>query len=370
LKIGRSWSLIDDIGDFGLKGLHKWISFCYSANSLTSKLTFVSLLSQRLVFFNSSRIILDKQIVIGGEEQRPFSGWITDLNIWSKELSIESMKSFVSCSPVQPSPDLLQWESLKLLWLGNRVTEKYLSRDEICSARKDDEQILIFISFKLTFEESIKTCSVLGGKLGGGKDFKTFGEKIQQLDNRCDENYWLPFIKDEYGDLIDINTNETVLSEIPWADGQPNGDTNQPCVCTNKINNHSNILDIECTLRNCFGCFFNSLQIYRAKGTCMDGNDVDDKYILKSDPFVKGYHMFQGISGVSVIRNFSDNIKWGILNGANSDTQLAEYEPKSNNFFFPLGIQRWSLSKSSFCKDASNFINITLSKVKVENKFK
>lgn len=325
---------------------------------------FFSAFSYKSINFNST-MKFDNVITLGGVPQRPFAGYLTDINIWSRGLRSESLRDFVHCDPVLEPPDLLQWEKLTLSWVGRKVGEKNLSKREICGSETESNQFLTFFDERLNMYQSLKTCNSLKGQLGSGKDFKTFADKIMALETRCNEGYWIPIIKKDENDeeFLDANTNNSVSVKLPWAEGQPNGENAQPCISTKPAPDYSRLSDIECNQKFCFACYLESSQIFRVKGTCMDGSDIDTVYTFKSDPLMNGKFMFQGISGVSVIRKLQNSSMWALMNGPNVTTQVATIETKPGTIF-PIGVQKWSVSnRGGFCKDDKTFVNISLSKV-------
>ncbi len=315
--------------------------------------------------FNGTLKMSDNIIILGGTRQRLFSGYLTDLNIWSKALETENLENFVNCGPMSEVPDLFHWENFKLLRIGSKVVEKNITKHDICEAEYGHERSLTFFDEKLTMQQSLRTCKTLNGELAGSDDIRNFCTKIMNKENRCKDGYWIPIIKKSgiEEEFVEVNLNKSYPYEIPWAEGQPNGESTQPCVSTDEYANSSTVVDIECNMKYCFACYLTSFQIFRVKGTCMDGLDIDTKYTLKSDPLINGQLMFQGMSGVSVIRKLQNSSTWALMNGANATLKVATIGTKSSSLF-PIGVNKWIVSKDrGFCKDEVSFVNISLSKV-------
>ena len=90
----------------------------------------------------------------------PFSGRITDLNIWSRALAREEMEALQGeCRYPARGPDLVAWATAQWDIVGN-ITMEEMDKAEYCQQATEDK---LFIMKKASsFQQGFDTCINLG----------------------------------------------------------------------------------------------------------------------------------------------------------------------------------------------------------------
>ena len=93
-----------------------------------------------------------------------FRGHLSELNIWSKSLSLIQMEQITrNCGKEDPIPDLLNWSELPTsLIRGSKYTENI---EKICSHKNATSPIRKIMPYLYDQDDAIHTCQVLKGEL-------------------------------------------------------------------------------------------------------------------------------------------------------------------------------------------------------------
>jgi len=78
-------------------------------------------------------------IQLGGISTKPFSGIITDLNVWSRPLNGKEQEGFHFCKPetIASKPNSVNWDKLSILSKGVSVKENDIIVYELCPNSKE-----------------------------------------------------------------------------------------------------------------------------------------------------------------------------------------------------------------------------------------
>ena len=92
---------------------------------------------------------------------KPWHGAVTDLQVWSRRLSVQETRSWALCRDQQEG-DLVSWQEVKLEIKGLNVTR--IERRETCLEEPVRGRYVGF-DLKMTFFETKKFCENMGGSI-------------------------------------------------------------------------------------------------------------------------------------------------------------------------------------------------------------
>ena len=169
-----------------------WNKFCIIVDSLALKYR---------VYLNDKLIFHSNRYNNGGHKEQagnifllngfsfsrnkflyPFRGEITDLNIWNKTLSIEDINKWGNCD--FGSGNLVNWKEARFKLRNIEVTD--VNMDKICQI-KDPQRVIAFHE-KMNFNETLKFCQKIGGKVVVAEDSKALKimvEAFLDVDEMC-----------------------------------------------------------------------------------------------------------------------------------------------------------------------------------------
>ena len=100
----------------------------------------------------------------------PMEASVTDVNIWSKVLDSEQVRSWSECINLEGG-DFIDWDTSGVESEGVRVED--IEKTEICNENKN-----VYMAFgnKLSFPETIKFCRRLDGEIATTRDSKSSAE--------------------------------------------------------------------------------------------------------------------------------------------------------------------------------------------------
>ena len=159
-----------------------WHHFCINSNE---KSYIVVINGQQLYqgnFTNDApKTISFHRLALGFYKKKPsnvedysnFYGEISELNIWSKDLSVKEMKSITgSCGNVQSIPNVLNWKEDASLYLNGNHTDEEI--ENLCPLGNPFAKTYMNIPNMLTPHDAMDTCKTLQAELAYPKDIEDY----------------------------------------------------------------------------------------------------------------------------------------------------------------------------------------------------
>ena len=253
----------------------------------------------------------------------PFQGEVTDVNIWNKTLTDDDVKKFSNCH--SGSGNLVSWDKARINL--NSVEVIKFNEADICKIK--DQRKFISFAPKMNFNESVKFCQKLGGKIAvadNSENLNMMVEAFHQIDCKslCFYNiysgYW------NSGGWKNANNGEK-LDWNNWSNGTIN---------INAYYNSCATIDIKslqfnrntCKVPMYPICFFeDGLREMQLRGMDIDNTrEIDSQFYL-----VNSTHMI----GKTRSFIFLQNNSWHIRTGNKSVFTFG-------NKKLPLGINDWT----------------------------
>ena len=185
---------------FDVWTLGVWHSFCLSASNEENKLK---------LYFDKKLVLTDEQYsgimsqakenLKFNDERNKLNHEITDLNIWNVIKSDDFITIFATCQSAEKGNNL-KWSATNF---DQSLTDS-IEENNVCVKRED--KVMAFEG-KLRFDETVRFCSKLGGKMAVAKNelkFKKLNSSIRILES-CDEFYIGYSDRVHEGNRVDVN---------------------------------------------------------------------------------------------------------------------------------------------------------------------
>ncbi|XP_071514440.1 uncharacterized protein [Panulirus ornatus] len=272
-----------------------------------------------------------------------FAGDLTQVNIWSRVMSVEEIQGLAACNS-DPQGDFLSWD--RDLQPEN-VTQYTMPLDQICLAENDP----FYFWFPLIlFPTAQYICEALGSKLPHPTTpeeiavIRAATKKVNTWPDMGDRplDFWTP-INDREREGVWRSTRDPLTELSPlWSRGEPNGLHYENCVYISK-----NLLDdVDCSDTDAVAaCRFEYQHMFTLRGTCETEKETVS-FLAKQERV--GELLFDGI-GKSKI--FKDNGTW-IWIDTTSNTTFGRLEYSELNF--PMGRRWWVLAEGVCSEDSED----------------
>ena len=271
----------------------------------------------------------------GGE---PMHGAVTDVNVWPRELSQSELEDWAECRGAAQGRSVA-WEQANLVVKLLRV-----STINISLACNSGEQSSFFTAFntRITFQETIKFCGKIGGKIGVARDQETLSSMIRSFNETCDPAglfYTGHTDMETEGRWEEVTTGNSLEGQV-WAPGYPKQWTIWDCSYYSF--NSQSFKDRTCTHLRCPICEIQSkLPNLMLRGVCRH-SEVDTHFKMKTSQH------FVGFIQTSMI--FSDKLnRWEIVKISESNNVVA-YMMTPSGINYPIGLNHWMFLDSN-CTD-------------------
>jgi len=313
-------------------------------------------LDQQGTLIQNQFLAINETIYFGqGLSSSVFSGWFTDINVWSRPLSTAEVTNFSICGDIFPGPDVVDWFSKDLnITVGKKVERFTSKRKELCFSNDEASFISLYIFTNLkSYVEARLDCRSLGGKMPIPQNEDHLKELMESSKNdpehkNCHEGYWIPMIQSKYNftKWIVDDGSEREATYQPWSVGQPNGGQKQNCTKTfsDRIFEY---LDNECDYDLCTLCMLSTKSFLHLRGMCKYDNLIDEDYALRVDLLKKEIYEFQGFTGLSKIWWNSTSTRWLLILSLYQPPRIIGSTIKTTGF--PTGLTEWSIDES-ICK--------------------
>jgi len=176
---------------------------------------------------------------VGGHHQNPFSGQVTDFNIWPRPLSPEEIATFSTCdalglASLMRDATFVAWTSADVVFRGSNVVESVASRDDVCRKSASRNGGVVLFPTQTTFHSAAAVCRQLGGEMplpSSERDLSSWttssANVVVTLNTTCSEGFWLPIVRSPSNGSKWISfkqeAKEVEVTFLPWEWSQPNG---------------------------------------------------------------------------------------------------------------------------------------------------
>lgn len=340
-----------------------WYSFCLAFTTAEQFIVFTvnTEMAMNATFTDVFTFDLKPTHTIGFRGDYPYTGIITDYNIWNKPLTFQELKFFANCDTANlfgPDRDMaLRWSNVKLLNNSKDVNAIETGYDEICS-NEQNLQWLELIHSQLYQKEAIHLCSALGGSLvypTKVEDLKSikdlFNSSKHALD--CDKDVWIPVKRSKEDPTKWIYNGTDEATFLPWAKDQPNGMGLQDCIIA--TGDPQGYYDSNCHDFHCSACKTRKYHYLNLRGRCTIDSRIDVKYVMfknHNEEFV-----FHGYSGKSFVYGESENDTWKLVLGEPSNATIIGYLTPYRTF--PIGVQNWVI-QNGYCENGNNTSSVAI----------
>ena len=262
-----------------------------------------------------------------------FLGQITDVNIWKKALSLETLISWTNCENHEKG-DVVNWNDDSWVTWGG-VAEKEMKMSEICQT--PGKVGLTLFPLLRTAEQSLDLCEALGGKIAVAKkkdDIRKMINLVQDEPDYCPVqrgNVVLAGFTDmeKEGVFVDMNTGKE-MQWNDWGDGQPNDSGGEDCIA---LKDYGVMNDKRCELKMCTICVLKNSPVFNLRGSC-PGENLDMTYTMMIDSRKDGRYEILGLSTTKLIW---DEGRWIFLNMLTGGV-IAFTE---DTIDYPIGTHNW-----------------------------
>ena len=230
-------------------------------------------------------------------ESDGFDGGIANFYVWNGRLSQRQMAGFTSCITNSFEEETFQNLVISSKSLKQRGNLTALDYDQMPCSK--DYKVNMHYKYGNPYLGHKFACKSFGGELflpRNSTDVKEMQSQIYNLtfknynvvDNKICDSYWIPATKDGNGKVwADLDKKEREEPYLPWAPGEPNGDSDEKCVMVKFPGNgtlRGIYYDQHCDLHMaCSLCTINSLQTFYLLGLPKEViGHVDTKYHFKT----------------------------------------------------------------------------------------
>ena len=226
---------------------------------------------------------LSNAVVIG----KGFTGQLTDLNMWSRPLTLPELDQFQDCDASFGSESrIVDWSITNVTFDPDLISVERFQVQEVCQVSPR----MKFFPLKMSFKAALKVCQNLEGKMFLPRnEIGTIGS--EHLATSYDGQIWIPVVRSENNSwLIQNNTYEEVdLGNVA------NSDSSDSCVIESEVG-----FSVEsCDAERCFVCELHRSPVIKFRGQCASSNLFDFGYVF--DPEGDTY-LFRGFSGTRQLK--------------------------------------------------------------------
>ena len=170
-------------------------------------------------------------LLMNHQAASPFHGALTDVNVWSRVLSVEEVEAWAGCRLSSSGGDggrLVSWETASLTTRGVRLGS--VERSSTCY--RPEISFLISRSEK-TFDDTVKFCSGLGGRMATARDEADLTEMLRIFSGECEGSsklYTGHTDREQEGRWVEADTGlSSSNSWWVWRPGEPTGERDEDC---------------------------------------------------------------------------------------------------------------------------------------------
>ncbi|XP_064113370.1 uncharacterized protein LOC135220010 isoform X2 [Macrobrachium nipponense] len=354
--------------------LRYWVLFCFRFSyttgdwaifvngELNSNGTFP--VTDSFLMGNGVYIIGQEQDTLGGSFQRDqsYSGEITDLNFWSRDLDQDLMKMIANCTYAEEG-DALPWSGQSWKIDGDVRWVTYSQKD-ICNKKT---RSLVFFPDRFPLKSAQHLCHIVGGVLAVPRNkeendwlFDISKSRAQYCSGNVGASYlWLGANDISEEGIWRKWESKSVLSwQSLWRGDRPNGGSEENCLVMLAGSFPARWSDIACleTYAFCVPCEFDKLAILYLKGPA----------VCPGSPFNLQYIIGENRGGRPTLLGFfhsdifwdNDLKVWMLQSRKVND--MAWWKPPEEGVY-PFGTHSWTLGSKVCNMIEGESVNLTIS---------
>ncbi|KAK7022743.1 hypothetical protein SK128_021286 [Halocaridina rubra] len=315
--------------------MFRWYHLCFTYNHTQSLIkTYINGELSNEQEYNIGEPVYGDKLTLGqgATPERSFSGMLTQVNVWDRELSIDEIASISSCKN-DPKGNYISWDAG---WKFLKITSVEQALEDFC---QNEDTYIHFIFPNMAYNSALFICQALGTDLPKTDDLDIIGDVWRMVNKTypsvlsCAKNYWTS-ITDSAEEGIWRYQNGQIPEEIPWRKQEPNGLHYENCATISD----KGISDVDCkTDKQCVVCTFRGQHRLSLLGTCE--TELRNVFLIAYQTNA-GELSFMGYGEYYIRREMNE---WVWMNDVKNET-IARMEDTNPNF--PMGRRWWKLEKS------------------------
>ncbi|XP_071514430.1 uncharacterized protein [Panulirus ornatus] len=271
-----------------------------------------------------------------------FVGDMTQLNMWSRAMSVEEIQGLASCNG-DPQGDFLSWEEDLQ---PENVIQYTIPLDQLCPSESSS---FYFWFTWVTFSTAQYLCEALGSYLPLPSTVEEIdvirAESVQRWPNASDRprDFWTPLNdREQEGVWRSVRDPLAANLTLPWSRGEPNGLHYENCAY---ISQHL-LNDVHCINEEAAAaCKFEEPSVFTLLGTCETEKETVT-FLAKQEDI--DHLVFEGIGKSQILK---ENETWIWIDTTSNSTfgRLEDIDPN-----FPMGRRWWVLAEGVCSEDSED----------------
>ena len=313
-------------------------------------------------------------------------GKMTDVNIWSRSLSVGEVEDWSECQTNHRlEQNLLVGWSFANLTTSQDLLEKTVDRDELCKQPSEQLGLTVFPQ-KRNFSSQVEFCKVMGGEMAVSETTADMDAMLKvmrdAIEDKLDRSFFTGFFdRHAEGNFVNVNTGEAI-NPHNWADSQPDSSgSGEEEDCTAALAFGPNFglnHDASCAEEFYTICNLLNPPLFQLRGFCVQR---DGQPLLDSDFALAGrktsqsdigsheqlYQDFVGVSGLPGLQTTLSRDtegQWTFTNLWNR--AVVAYTTDTQDY--PLGTHLWHFT-GNVCSDGSVKRKMNLHRVASSREF-
>ncbi|XP_069159991.1 LOW QUALITY PROTEIN: uncharacterized protein [Procambarus clarkii] len=264
-----------------------------------------------------------------------YSGQLSQVNIWSRVLTVEEVNALADCTMEEEEGDILPWSGP---WTSIGDISLYqVALDDLCKEASGTDY---FIFNYITAHSAFQVCKGLGGSVPTPQveeEYNTIMKAVNQYhgeDFSC-KSFWVG-ISDEQEEGVWVDIQHQAQIHPSWSMGEPDGDKLENCAVAE---GSQQFADTRCDELKCVVCGVPRRPVWTLLGSCERYQRNIHLVTLQGN---SSRLMFQGYSDYRIVQS-EDKSTWHWKNWRRNHT-VATLSNAVNDV--PLGRQNWTLKKA------------------------
>nr|XP_053636992.1 uncharacterized protein LOC128692043 [Cherax quadricarinatus] len=310
MRIGSKLDVyVHDVGQPGMDNLytdlvlHRWEHHChifsqgnYSSFINGKKRAGAPLVEPNILLpLNSTLCLGMEQDSVGGgfDKTQIFRGHITQVNIWNRKISDQDILDIATCR-IYGEGNVFSSDVDIMEEVG--TTLEFMPLDKLCEPESD----FFIIPMMLNIYEGRKACYRLGYGLysptTAAKSRELYNSSLQFLDS-CTNTYnmWIGVTDEEQEGVWRRNSDNTILTDLAWENGQPDGQRIQNCVYMSVFSGLWSDEDCGLGILSCISCTKRQNPPLILRGMCFRTEAETSFEILGYINRIPYFHGFYGL---------------------------------------------------------------------------